>query len=155
MSSEVERRLAAAGIELPNPNAPVANYVPTTRSGNLIFVSGQIPLKAPGQPYVGRLGADVGVEEGARLAALCASTIIAHLKRELDGDLDRVTRVLKVGIFVNSTADFTQQPQVGNGASDLFVLAFGDAGRHARAAVGVTSLPLGVPVEIDAIVEVR
>jgi enamine deaminase RidA (YjgF/YER057c/UK114 family) len=154
MPSNVEKRLADAGLTLPQPNPPVASYVPFTRSGNLIFVSGQVPLDDAGKPVVGRVGADVGIEEGQRHAQTCALSVLAHLKNALDGDLDRVTAVLKVGVFVNATADFTAHPQVGNGASELFVLAFGEAGRHARAAVGVASLPAGVPVEVDAVVAV-
>ncbi|MEQ8485541.1 MAG: RidA family protein [Pseudomonadales bacterium] len=154
MTSQVEKRLAEAGLTLPKPNPPVASYVPYTRSGSLVFISGQIPLDEAGKPVVGRLGADVAIEDGQRHARTCALSVLAHLRNALDGDLDRVTGVLKVGVFVNATADFTAHPQVGNGASELFVLAFGDAGRHARAAVGVASLPAGVPVEVDAIFEV-
>ncbi len=155
MVSEVEGRLEKAGIKLPKPNPPVANYVPVTRSGDQLFVSGQIPLDAAGKPACGRLGADVTVERGQEYAAQCATAIIAHLRNALDGDLDRVSRVVKLQVFVNSTADFSQQPLVANGASDRMVLAFGDAGRHARSAVGVASLPFGVPVEVDAVVEIR
>jgi enamine deaminase RidA (YjgF/YER057c/UK114 family) len=154
MSSEVERRLASHGIVLPTPNTPAANYVPLTRSGNVIFVSGQVPLDDAGQRIVGRLGVDVSLEQGQQHARRCAASIIGHLRNALDGDLDRVTRILKLGVFVNATAEFTQHPLVANGASELFVLAFGEAGRHARSAVGVQSLPGGVPVEVDAIVEV-
>lgn len=155
MTSQVEQRLAAAGIELPTASAPAANYVPYTRSGNLVFVSGQVPLDDAGKVVTGRLGESVTVEDGQMLARRCALSILAHVRHAVGGDLDRVTRVLRVGVFVNATGDFTRHPQVGNGASDLFVLAFGDAGRHARAAVGTPSLPSGVPVEVDAIVEVR
>lgn len=155
MTSQAEKRLADAGLTLPQPNPPVASYVPFTRSGNLIFVSGQVPLDEAGKPVVGRLGADLDLEAGQMHARTCALSVLAHLRNALDGDLDRVTRVLKVGVFVNATADFTAHPQVGNGASELFVLALGDAGRHARAAVGVASLPAGVPVEVDAVIEVR
>jgi enamine deaminase RidA (YjgF/YER057c/UK114 family) len=155
MTSNVEKRLAEAGLRLPQPNPPVASYVPFTRSGKLVFVSGQVPLDDAGKPVTGRLGADVSIEDAQRHARTCALSILAHLRNAVDGDLDRVTAVLKVGVFVNATADFTAHPQVGNGASELFVLAFGDAGRHARAAVGVASLPAGVPVEVDAVVEVR
>lgn len=155
MVSEVERRLERAGIELPKPNPPVANYVPVTRSGNQLFVSGQVPFDAAGKPATGRLGADVSVELGQEYAAQCATSIIAHLRNALEGDLDKVSRVLKLQVFVNSTPEFGQQPLVANGASDRMVLAFGEAGRHARSAVGVASLPFGVPVEVDAVVEIR
>jgi len=155
MVSEVERRLERAGIELPKPNPPVANYVPVTRSGNQLFVSGQVPFDAAGKPATGRLGADVSVELGQAYAAQCATSIIAHLRNALEGDLDKVSRVLKLQVFVNSTPEFGQQPLVANGASDRMVLAFGEAGRHARSAVGVASLPFGVPVEVDAVVEIR
>jgi enamine deaminase RidA (YjgF/YER057c/UK114 family) len=155
MPSQAEQRLLDVGLKLPVPNPPVASYVPFTRSGNLVFVSGQVPLDDKGKPITGRLGDDVSIEQGQQHAERCALSIIAHLKNALEGDLDRVVRVLRVGVFVNATAQFTAHPVVANGASELFVKAFGDAGRHARAAVGTPSLPAGVPVEVDAIVEVR
>jgi enamine deaminase RidA (YjgF/YER057c/UK114 family) len=155
MPSQAEQRLTDAGLKLPAPNPPVASYVPFTRSGNLIFVSGQVPLDDSGKPITGRLGDDVSIEEGQRCAERCALSIVAHLKHALGGELDRVVRVLRVGVFVNATAQFTAHPVVANGASELFVKAFGDAGRHARAATGTPSLPAGVPVEVDAIVEVN
>ncbi|MEM1344041.1 MAG: RidA family protein [Pseudomonadota bacterium] len=163
MSATIETRLAELGITLPEPTAPVANYVPYVQSGNLLFVSGQISLGAEG-PIVGQLSAadhvDGAPPEGSAIAAAqaaarqCGLALIAQAKAAL-GDLDRVTRVVKLSGFVNSTGSFNQQPQVVNGCSDLMVEVFGEAGRHARAAVGVSSLPLGVIVEVEAIFEVK
>jgi len=151
--SSPEQRLADLGIELPHPAAPLAAYVPAVRTGNLVFVSGQLPL-VDGKPVaLGRLGGDVGLEEGQAAAQRCAINVIAALKAEL-GDLGRVTRVVKLTGFVASEPDFTEQAKVVNGASDLFGEVFGDRGSHARAAVGMAALPLGVPVEVEAFVEV-
>ncbi|MFC0220092.1 enamine deaminase RidA (YjgF/YER057c/UK114 family) [Pseudochelatococcus lubricantis] len=150
----VTTRLAELGIDLPSPVAPAANYVPTRRTGNLLHVSGQVPHVDGKDAFTGRLGDTYDVEQGQAAARLCAINIIAQVKAALDGDLDRVTGVVRLGGFVNATPDFTRHPQVLNGASDLMVAVFGDAGRHARAAVGVSSLPRGVPVEVDAIFEV-
>jgi enamine deaminase RidA (YjgF/YER057c/UK114 family) len=154
MSGKIEARLKELGIELPEATAPVANYVPYTVSGNLVVVSGQISVRAGKAEYVGKLGAGISVTEGQQAAKLCALNILAHLKNACGGDLDRVKRVLRVGGFVNCTPDFTDMPQVVNGASDLMVEVFGEAGKHARAAVGVASLPLGVSVEVEAMVEI-
>jgi len=152
MSGKIEARLKELGIELPQAAAPAANYVPFVISGKLLFVSGQLPM-AGGKPAVtGVLGAGVTLAEGQRAARLCAVNIIAQAKAAL-GDLDRVTRIVRLGGFVASAPDFTDQPKVVNGASDLMVEVFGDAGRHARAAVGVNVLPLGTAVEVDAIIE--
>ena len=154
MSGKIEAKLAELGIELPQASAPVANYVPYTVSGNLVVVSGQVTLWGGKAEYVGKLGRDLGIAEGQRAARLCALNILAHLKNACGGDLDRVSRVLRLGGFVNCTPDFTDMPQVVNGASDLMVQVFGDAGKHARAAVGVASLPLGVAVEVEAMFEI-
>jgi enamine deaminase RidA (YjgF/YER057c/UK114 family) len=154
MAGEIDARLEELGIALPEPAAPVANYVAYVRTGNLVFVSGQVPIEGGQFKYVGKLGADVSLEAGQAAARLCGINIIAQLKRALDGDLDRVVRVVKLGGFVNSAPDFAQQPQVINGVSDLMVEVFGDKGRHARAAVSAGSLPAGVSVEVDAVVEV-
>jgi len=154
MAGQIDARLEKLGIALPEPAAPVANYVATVRTGNLIFVSGQVPIEGGQFKYVGKLGADVSLEAGQAAARLCGINIIAQLKRALDGDLDRVVRVVKLGGFVNSAPDFAQQPQVINGVSDLMVEVFGDKGRHARAAVSAGALPAGVSVEVDAVVEV-
>ena len=149
----IESRLAELGIELPTAAAPVAAYTPVVVARGLAHVSGQLPF-IDGKLVTGRLGEDVSLEEGAAAARACGLMILAQLKAAL-GSLDRIERVVKLGAFVNSTADFTDQPRVANGASELMQAVFGDAGRHARAAVGVPALPLGAAVEVDAIVEVR
>ena len=149
----IEARLAQLGIELPEAAAPVAAYTPVVVARGLAHVSGQLPF-VNGKLVTGRLGEDVSLEEGAAAARACGLMILAQLKAAL-GSLDRVERVVKLGAFVNSTTDFTDQPRVANGASELMQAVFGDAGRHARAAVGVPALPLGAAVEVDAIVEVR
>ena len=154
MSGRIEARLAELGIELPQPAAPVANYVPFALSGNLLFIAGQICQWNGQLRFVGKLGAGVGIAEGKEAARLCALNILAHVRTACGGDLDRVRRCLRVGGFVNCTPDFTEMPQVVNGASDLMVEVFGDGGRHARAAVGVSSLPGGVAVEVEATFEI-
>lgn len=151
--SRIAERLAELGLEIPSPVAPVANYVPYVISGRELFISSQVSI-APAGLIKGKLGADMTVEQGAEAARACAVNLIAQMKAALDGDLDRVKRIVKLTGFVNCTPDFTDQPKVINGASDLMVAVFGDAGRHARAAVGAPSLPLGAAVEIDAIVEI-
>lgn len=150
MSGKIEARLKELGIELPQASAPVANYVPFTRSGNLVVVSGQVSVRDGKPEFVGKLGDTISVSQGQEAARLCALNILAHLRVAAGGDLDRVAACLRLGGFVNCTPDFTQMPQVVNGASDLMVAVFGEAGRHARAAVGVSSLPLGVAVEVEA-----
>jgi enamine deaminase RidA (YjgF/YER057c/UK114 family) len=154
MSGKIDARLRELGIELPQPTAPVANYVPYTVSGNLVVVSGQVTLWGGKVEYVGKLGRDISIEDGQKAARLCALNILTHLKSACGGDLDRVKRVVRLGGFVNCMPDFTDQPQVVNGASNLMVEVFGDAGKHARAAVGVVSLPLGVAVEVEAMFEI-
>lgn len=154
MTGRIESRLAELGITLPQATAPVANYVPWVRTGSQVFVSGQVS-NGPDGFIKGKLGADMSIEEGAAAARACALSLIAQLKAACDGDLDRLVRVVKLVGFVNSTADFTDQPKVVNGASDLMVEVFGDAGRHARSAVSAASLPLGVAVEVEAIFEVK
>ena len=149
----IEAKLAELGLTLPAAAAPVAAYVPVVIAGDLAFVSGQVSF-VEGQLLKGRLGDDVTLEQGVLAAQGCALMILAQLKAAL-GSLDRVERVVKLGAFVNCTADFTDQPKVANGASELMVAVFGEAGKHARAAVGAPSLPLGVAVEVDAIVAVR
>ncbi|MCR6631844.1 MAG: RidA family protein [Magnetospirillum sp.] len=151
--SAVEKRLSELGIQLPVPAAAVANYVPYVVTGNLVFVSGQLPLEN-GKPAVqGKLGAQVGIEDGVRAARLCALGLLAQLKAAV-GDLDRVKRVVRLTAFVASDPSFTDQPKVVNGASDLMVEVLGEAGRHARVAVGAPSLPLDVAVEIEGIFEI-
>jgi enamine deaminase RidA (YjgF/YER057c/UK114 family) len=147
-----EERLQQLGITLPTPAVPVAAYVPCVRTGNLVYVSGQVPLVEGRPSHLGRLGAEVGLEDGVAAARTCALNLIAALKAEL-GELARVRRVVKLTGFVASAPDFTDHPKVINAASELFTEVFGEAGRHARAAVGVAALPLGVPVEVEAIVE--
>ncbi len=154
MAGEVDARLANLGIEVPEAAAPVANYVGYVRSGNLVFVSGQVPLVDGAFKFQGKVGAEFSVEEGQEAARICAINIIAQLKAACGGDLDRVRRIVKLGGFVNSTPEFTDQPKVINGASDLMVAVFGDAGKHTRAAVSAGALPLGVAVEVDAIAEI-
>lgn len=155
MSGRIAARLAELGLVLPSPAAPVANYVPFVRTGNLLFTSGQIPVMDGKVQFTGKLGGGVSVEDGAKAARLCAINILAQARAALDGDLDRVVRCVKLVGFVASTPDFTQQPAVINGASNLIVEVLGDAGRHARSAVGAPSLPLDVPVEVEAVFEVR
>lgn len=151
--STVEERLQELGLALPKVSSPVANYVPVVISGQHAWVAGQIPIREGKVEFQGRVGVEVGVEHAQEAARLCALNVIAQLKEALGGDLSRVKRIVKVGVFVACTHEFRDHPKVGNGASDLFVAAFGEAGKHARAAVGCPSLPLGVPVEVDAVVE--
>jgi enamine deaminase RidA (YjgF/YER057c/UK114 family) len=152
--SIIESRLKELGVTLPSPPMPVASYVPCTISGNIVFVSGQIPIADGAIKYIGKLGVDVPLEAGQAAAQLCAINLLAQLKAAI-GDLDRVTRCLKLGVFINAAPDYTQQPEVANGASDLIAAVFGDAGKHARAAVGVGSLPRGVAVEVEAVFEIK
>lgn len=152
--STFETRLAALGVTLPNAPAPAANYVPFVVQGNTVNVSGQIS-NGPDGLIKGKLGLDMQTAEGAAAARSCAISLLAQVKAACGGDLDRLVRVLKLTAFVNSTADFTEQPQVVNGASDFLVEALGDAGRHARSAVSAASLPLGVAVEIEGMFEIN
>ena len=150
--SQVEERLKAAGITLPQPVAPVANYAPFVRSGNLVHISGQISTDASGG-IKGVVGEDVDMERAVAAARLCGINLIAQMRAAADGDLDRVRRVVKLGGFVQAGPGFFEIPKVVNGCSDLMVEAFGEAGRHARSAVGVYRLPLNFAVEVDAVVE--
>lgn len=152
MTDRIDRKLIELGLSLPEAAAPVAAYVPIVEAGGLIHLSGQLPFK-DGSLMAGRLGDGVDLDAGQDAARACGLMIVAQLKEYL-GDLARVERIVKLGVFVNSTADFTDQPKVANGASELMVALFGDAGRHARSAVGVAALPLGAAVEVDAIVQV-
>jgi enamine deaminase RidA (YjgF/YER057c/UK114 family) len=154
MSGRFEAQLAELGVTLPDAPAPVANYVPFAVVGDLVHVSGQVS-KAPEGLVTGRLGADMTVEAGAAAARVCAIILLSQVKAACGGDLDRLMRVVKLVGFVNSTPDFTDQPKVINGASDFMVAALGDAGRHARSAVGVSALPFGVAVEIEGIFQIK
>lgn len=152
--SNIDARLAELGIVLPEPVAPVANYVPFVISGNQVFISGQVSI-GPDGLITGKLGKDVDLEQGVMAAHACGVNLIAQLKAACGGDLNRVRRVIKLGAFVNCTDDFTDQPKVINGTSDLMVGVFGDAGRHARAAVGAPCLPLNAAVEVDGVFEIE
>lgn len=151
--SDIESRLAELGVTLPEAPAPVANYVPFVAVGTLLHVSGQISQNAAGL-IKGRLGETIDIAQGAEAARACAISLLAQVKKACGGDLSRLKRVVKLTGFVNSTADFTDQPKVINGATDFLVAALGDAGRHARSAVSAVSLPLGVAVEIEGIFEI-
>ncbi|HTW35884.1 MAG TPA: RidA family protein [Rhizomicrobium sp.] len=153
MSGKVESRLKDLGIQLPTPPAPVASYVPYVVSGNLVFISGQVTVAADGLKYVGIVGKEISVEEGKAAARLCAINLLAQVKAAAGGDLDRIKRCVKLTVFVNAVPGFAQHPEVANGASDLFVEVFGDAGKHARAAVGAGSLPRNVATEVEAVFE--
>ena len=153
MTGKIESRLKDLGIVLPTPPAPVASYVPFVASGNLVFISGQVTLATDGLKYVGTVGKELTLEDGKAAARLCAVNVIAQVKAAAGGDLDRVKRCVKVTVFVNAIPGFAQHPEVANGASDLFVEVFGDAGRHARAAVGAGSLPRNVATEVEAVFE--
>ena len=152
MTDRIDRKLEELGLTLPQAAAPVASYVPTVLANGMLHISGQLPFKE-GALVKGRVGDDVSLEDAQEAAKLCALMLVAQMKAAL-GTLGRVERIVKLGVFVNSTGDFTDQPKVANGASDLMVALFGDAGKHARSAVGVPVLPLGAAVEIDAIVQV-
>lgn len=151
--SKIDDRLTELGVVLPAPVAPVANYVPFVRSGNLVHISGQISIDASGGVR-GTVGVDVDLETAQKAARLCGVNLLAQMKAACDGDLDRVVRVVKLGGFVQAGPDFIDIPKVINGCSDLMVEVLGDAGRHARSAVGVYRLPLGFAVEVDAVVEI-
>ncbi|NQW12100.1 MAG: RidA family protein [Alphaproteobacteria bacterium] len=154
MAGTVDARLKELGIDIPTPPTPAANYVPFVKSGNLVFVSGQIPMVAGKIEGIGTVGEDYSVDEAKDIARICAINLIAQAKVAAGGDLDRVQRVVKLGGFVNCVDHFIEQPEVINGASDLMVAVFGDKGRHARFAVGSNSLPRGVAVEVEGVFEI-
>jgi enamine deaminase RidA (YjgF/YER057c/UK114 family) len=154
MAGRIDKVLADKKIELPKAAAPVANYVPVVIAGNLAFVSGQVTVWNGEFKFLGKLGKELDVAEGQQAARLCGLNLIAQLKAAMGGDLDRVKRCVKLGVFVNSAEGFTDQPKVANGVSDLIVEVFGDAGKHARSAVG-SALPLNVAVEVDAVFEIE
>ncbi|MFY9601738.1 MAG: RidA family protein [Pseudolabrys sp.] len=154
MAGSIEKRLSSLGVTLPTPAAPIANYVPSVRSGNMLMVSGQICFGVDGKLVAkGQLGAGVSIEEGQKAARACAINLLAQVKSAL-GDLDKVVRVVRLGGFINSAPGFTEGPKVMNGASDLMVEAFGDKGRHARSTVGVAALPADAAVEVEGLFEV-
>ena len=153
MTGTIDARLAELGISLPVPPAPVASYVPFVVSGKQVFISGQITLADGALKYVGTVGQDLTVEDGKSAARICGINLLAQLKAAAGGDLDKVKRCVKLGVFVNAAPGFAQHPEVANGASDLMLEVFGDAGRHARAAVGAGSLPRNVAVEVEAVFE--
>ncbi len=155
MTGIIEARMKEKGITLHKATTPMANYLPYTISGYLVFVSGQGPVEKGVIKYIGKLGREFSTKDGYQAARLSAMNLLAQLSSACDGDLDRVTKVLKISGFVNSTADFLDQPQVINGASDLLVEVFGEQGRHARFAVGNPSLPGDVAVELDGVFEIR
>ena len=152
--SNYEKKLNEKGIILSTPASPVANYVGFVKTGNTIFISGQLPIENGKLQGIGKVGSSISVDDAKKYARICAINILSQLKLACDGDLDRVKRCIKLGIFVNGDSDFKDHPAVANGASDLIAEVFGDAGKHARAAVGSGSLPFGVAVEVDAIFEV-
>lgn len=154
MTGKIEARLKELGLDIPTPAAPAANYVPFVVSGRQVFLAGQITLWNGELKHVGKLGAGLDIKDGQAAARICALNLIAQAKAACGGELDRLVRWIKINGFVNSAVDFTDQPKVMNGASDLLVEVFGERGRHARAAVGVASLPFGVAVEIDGIFEI-
>ncbi len=152
---DIKAKLEEHGLSLPEAAAPAANYVPYVVSGKHIYVAGQIPFLNGEKMHMGRLGDDLQVEDGVKAAQACALNILAQVDAAIGGDWSKVARCVKLGVFVNSTPDFTAQPQVANGASDLIANVLGDSGKHARFAVSAPSLPLGVAVEIDAVFEIK
>ncbi|MFQ6346969.1 RidA family protein [Pseudomonas sp. R11F] len=155
MSDSIRQHVHALGLTLPAASQPAANYLSYVISGNQLWVSGQIPMLEGNPAYLGRLGESLSAEEGTQAAQLAALGLLAQLSRALDDDLSRLARTLRVGVFIASSGDFQQQSAVANGASNLLVNALGDKGRHVRTAVGVSSLPAGVAVEVDAIFELQ
>lgn len=155
MSGMIEEKIKALGLTLPEVVAPVANYVPFAITGKTVIVSGMLPMSGGKPQFIGKVGKDITVEQAQECAKLCGLNILAHVKHACGGDLDKVARLLRMGIFVNSTEDFTEQPKVANGVSDLMVSVFGEQGKHARFAVGVAQLPFGVAVEVDATFELK
>ena len=155
MSTRIEERLQELGLELPRASAPGANYIPFVRSGNNVYVSGQVCQWNGERRFIGKLGREFTLEQGQEAARLCALNVIAQLQLAIGGDFSRFVRCVRVGGYVNSTPDFLNHPQVINGASDLFVAVLGEEGRHARTAIGVSALPYDVAVEVDAVFEIR
>lgn len=154
MTSRIEKRLADMGITLPPALAPVANYLPYVVVGNLVVISGQLPVKDGKPQGVGKVGKDLSIEQAAEAAKICGVNLLSQLKAACGGDLSKVKRCVRLGVFVQSADGFSDQPKVANGVSDFMVAALGDAGKHARAAVGVNELPFNVAVEVDAMFEI-
>lgn len=155
MTRTIEQNLKNLGIILPHPVAPVANYVPFVQTGNLLSISGQIPVDSEGKfPFIGKVGQNVSPEDAVKAAQLCAVNIISQINVACGDDLGRVVRIVRLGVFVNCIDEFPGQPAIANGASDLMVAVFGDVGKHSRSAVGTNALPFNVPVEIDALIEI-
>jgi enamine deaminase RidA (YjgF/YER057c/UK114 family) len=154
MTGKIDARLKELDITLPTPPAPVASYVPYVISGKQVFISGQVTMADGGLKYVGTVGKDISLEDGQAAARLCAINLLAQLKAACGGDLDKVKRCVKLGVFVNAVPGYDKHPEVANGASNLMVEVFGDAGKHARAAVGAGSLPRNVAVEVEAVFEI-
>jgi enamine deaminase RidA (YjgF/YER057c/UK114 family) len=151
----VEKRLREQGIELPTPSTPGADYVPFVRLGELLFLTGQLSQWNGERRFIGKVGREIDVDQARRAARLCALNLLAHLRDALDGDLDRVVQCIRVGGFVNATPEFVDHSKVIDGASELFLAVFGEAGRHTRVSVGVSGLPYGVAVEVEALFAVR
>jgi len=154
MTNKIDQKLAAMNIQIPASVPPAANYVPYTVSGNLVFISGQLPMKDGKPQDIGKVGREFTVEQAQQTAKQCGINILSHLKSACGGNLDRVKKCVRLGVFVNSTESFTDQPKVANGVSDMMVEIFGEAGKHSRFAVGVSQLPFGVAVEVDATFEI-
>ena len=152
--NDIDKKLKDLGITIPDAPSPAANYIPYVISGNLVFIAGQVPFENGKINYTGKVGKDIDINKAKEVAKICGLNVISVLKNAVKGDLSKVKKCVKLGIFVSCTSDFHQQPEVANGASDLMVEIFGENGKHARFAVGTNSLPRNVPVEVDAIFEI-
>ena len=152
--NEIDKKLETLGITIPDAPTPAANYIPYVISGNLVFIAGQVPFENGQINYTGKVGKDIDINKAKEVSKICALNVISVLKNAVNGDLSKVKKCVKLGIFVSCTNDFHQQPEVANGASDLMVDIFGEKGKHARFAVGTNSLPRNVPVEVDAVFEI-
>lgn len=153
--NSLDNALKSMNLTLPEVSMPQANYLPCVLTGNLLVVSGQLPMRDGKPQFIGQLGRNISLEEGQDCAKLCGLNVLAHAKLALNGDLSRIKRLVRLGVFVNATDAYTDHPKVANGVSDMMVALFGDAGKHARAAVGVSGLPFGVAVEVEALFEIR